>query len=65
MYYLTIVQNDSTQAVYSYQDIDSALASFHSELAYRGDGRNKTLCVIIDDKGELIKTELWERKLTS
>lgn len=65
MYYLTIVQNDSTQAVYGYQDIDTALASFHSELAYRGDGRNKTLCVIIDDKGELVKTELWERKLTS
>ena len=65
MYYLTIVQNDSTQAVYGHQDIDTALASFHSELAYRGDGRNKTLCVIIDDKGELVKTELWERKLTS
>ena len=56
--YLLIVQNDSTAAVYSYDDYDTALTAFHTELAYRGEGRESTLCVIIDSYGDTVKREL-------
>lgn len=61
MYYLVIIQNDTTQAVYSYETLDAAISMFHTELAYRGDGRNKTVCVILNKKGELVKRETWEK----
>ena len=63
MYYLVIIQNDSTQAVYSYETNDMALAAFHSELAYRGEGRNKTVCVILDDNGTLVTREVWKKSV--
>ncbi len=63
MYYLVIIQNDTTQAVYSYPTYDTALAAFHTELAYRGDGRNKTVCVIISDYGETLAREAWVRPI--
>ena len=56
MYYLVIIQNDTTQAVYSYETLDAAISMFHTELAYRGDDRNKTVCVILNKKGELVKS---------
>ena len=59
MFYLLIMQNDSTQTVYAYETYDSALAAFHSELAYRAEGRNKTVCCILNSIGELIKREYW------
>ena len=59
MYYLTIVQNNNTQAVYAYSSLNDALASFHQELAYRGEGRESTLCVIVNENGILIKSEIW------
>lgn len=58
-YYLVIVQNNETQAVYAYADIDQALASFHNELAYRAANRTSTLCVIIDEYGNTVKREHW------
>ncbi len=61
-YYLVIIQNESICAVYRYQDLDAALAAFHSELAYRASGRNSTLCVILDKIGGTIKREKWERQ---
>lgn len=61
MYYLVIIQNDTTQAVYSYETVDAAMSMFHTELAYRGDGRNRTVCVILNKNGELVKREFWER----
>lgn len=61
MFYLLIMQNDSTQVVYAYETYDSALAAFHSELAYRAEGRNKTVCCILSSIGELIKREYWTR----
>lgn len=61
MYYLVIIQNDTTQAVYSYETLDAAISMFHTELAYRGDGRNRTVCVILNKNGELVKREFWER----
>lgn len=60
MFYLAIIQNDETQALYRYPDYDTALAKFHSELAYRAAGRRKTVCTILNSLGELVKTEYWE-----
>lgn len=59
MYYLVIVQNGNTQAVYAHNSYDSALAAYHNELAYRAEGRTSTLCVILDEYGNTIKQELW------
>lgn len=64
MFYLVIMQNDETQAVFRYDTLDAALAAFHTELAYRGDGRNKTVCVILNRIGEAVKRECWERAET-
>lgn len=61
MFYLVIMQNDTTQTVYSYTTLDDALAAFHNELAYRAEGRNKTVCVILNSVGDLIKKEYWKR----
>ena len=60
-YYVVIIQNDNTQAVYAYTDFDAALALYHTELAYRGEGRNKTICTILNSIGHEMKTEIWER----
>lgn len=59
MYYLIIVQNDETPAVFAYTSYDEALARFHSELAYRAEGRISTKCMILD--GDLVMTdrEVW------
>ena len=61
MFYLVIVQNDSVQTVHVHQTLDSALSEYHSELAYRGDTRMKTMCAILNSIGELIRRECWER----
>lgn len=60
-YYLAIVQNDTTSALFSYNNLDEALAAFHSELAYHGLDRNKTLCTIFNSGGGRLKVEKWER----
>ena len=62
-YYLAIVQNDSSAAIYSYTNLDEALAAFHSELAYHAEGRDKTLCLIFDSEGSRIRTESWTRTI--
>ena len=59
MYYVIIIQNQNTQAVYAYESLDTALSVFHSELAYRGEGRNTTTCVIVNEIGETVKTDYW------
>lgn len=59
MYYLAIVQNGTTQALYAYNTYDAALAAYHSELAYRAEGRTSTLCVILDMYGNTMKQEYW------
>lgn len=61
MFYLVIIQNDTTQAIYKYDTFDQALAAFHSEMAYRAEGRDSTVCVILNRIGELIKREDWQR----
>lgn len=61
MFYLAIIQNDTIAALYTYQTLDDALATFHAELAYRGEGRNKTVCTILNRVGEAIRNDVWER----
>lgn len=48
MYYLALVQNDETQALYRFSTLEEALSMYHSELAYRGEGRTSTKCLILD-----------------
>lgn len=60
MYYLVIIQNNSFQAIYAHDTLDSALSAFHAELAYRNEARTKTVCSILNDNGELIKNEVYE-----
>lgn len=62
MYYLVIIQNDTNQVIYVYSDLDEALVAFHNELAYRADGRNKTVCSILNDMGGVIRNEVWIRE---
>lgn len=60
MYYLAIIQNASTKALYSYPTLDAALSAFHTELAYRGNNRTSTMCLIIDGYGNTVKKEYWQ-----
>lgn len=58
-YYLVIIQNGNTQAIYEKANYDAALSAFHSELAYRAEGRTSTMCMIIDGNGNVYKREMW------
>lgn len=59
MYYLAIVQNDTTNALYSYSAYEDALAAYHSELAYRAEGRKSTKCAILNDDLQLLRQETY------
>lgn len=48
MYYLIIVQNNNIPAIFAYESYDAALAAFHTEMAYRAEGRTSTKCLILD-----------------
>lgn len=62
MYYLMIVQNNNTQAVYAYDNLDAALAAFHSELAYRAEGRTSTKCALLDESMYIVKSETYTKE---
>lgn len=62
-FYLLIVQNNSSQSVYAYDDLDDALSAFHSELAYRAEGRTSTMCLISDYQGCVVKKEYWQKEV--
>lgn len=59
-YYLVIIQNDETCAVYKHTSYDEALAALYSEMAYRGNGRTETLCIIIKGDSSIPKMEYWK-----
>ena len=59
MYYLAIVQNDTTNALYSYSTYEEALARFHTELAYRSEGRTSTKCAILDSDMYIVRSEVY------
>lgn len=63
MFYLVIIQNDTTQAIYRYDTFDQALAAFHAELAYRAEGRTKTACAILNRILEVVKREDYEKEV--
>jgi hypothetical protein len=58
-YYLAIIQNDSSQAIYSYETKDAALAAFHAELAYRAESRMSTKCMLFDSDLVVIRAETY------
>jgi hypothetical protein len=58
-YYLVMIQNGNTQAIYEKASYDEALSAFHSELAYRAESRKSTMCMIIDGDGNVYKREMW------
>lgn len=59
MFYLAIVQNDETQALYRYNSYDDTLAAYHAELAYRAEGRKSTKCAILDGDLHLLRQETY------
>ncbi len=58
-YYLIIVQNDSAVAIYSYDSMDSALAAYHNELAYRSELRTSTDCAILNEALQVMMRESY------
>ena len=60
-FYVACVQNDTSQSVYAYDNIDDAMSFYHTELGYRSEQRNKTLCVLFREDGAVMCHEVWER----
>ena len=58
-FYLVIVQNKTTQAVYKYDTYDEALVAYHTELAYRSNQRTSTQCVILDSDLNVVMRESY------
>lgn len=61
MFFVVIVQNDEITSSFGYTDYTQALAKYHTELAYRSEGRTSTMCMIIDRFGEVQKKERYSR----
>jgi hypothetical protein len=59
MYYVAIVQNDETQALHRYNTYEEALAAYHTELAYRAEGRKSTKCAILDGNLQMLRQETY------
>jgi hypothetical protein len=59
MYYLAIVQNDETQALYRYNTYEEALAAYHTELAYRAETRKSTKCAILNGDLQMLRQETY------
>lgn len=59
MYYLIIIQNNNTQAIYRYDSLDAAMAAYHTELAYRAEGRASTKCAILDSDMRIVRSEVY------
>ena len=64
MYYLAIVQNDETQALYRYNTYEETLAAYHTELAYRAEGRTSTKCAILDNDLHMLRQEIYTAPTT-
>ena len=59
MYTVVIVQNDITPAIYAFTTENEALAFYHSELAYRAEGRTSTKCAILDPDLHMLRQETF------
>ena len=62
MYNLAIIQNGNIRSLFGYDNLDDALSKFHEELAYRGEERTSTFCLIFDENGNIYANEVWHRK---
>lgn len=65
MFYLAIVQNDETQTLYRYNTYEEALAAYHTELAYRAEGRTSTKCAILDKDLNMLRQETYTAPITN
>ena len=60
-YYLIIIQNYTIPAIYSYDDYDALMVRFHTELAYRHEDRTSTVCIVLDNKGNEMRRDWYEK----
>lgn len=63
MYTVVIVQNNITPAIYAFATENEALAFYHSELAYRAEGRTSTKCAILDPDLNMLRQEIYTEEL--
>ena len=63
-YYLVIIQNDASQMVTRYDTLSGAESALHAELAYRGEERFSTVCVILDSNGNQVESDNWYRRIS-
>ena len=61
MYYLAIIQNETSNALYADSTFEDALAAYHTELAYRAADRTSTKCVIFDSELRTLRSEVYEK----
>lgn len=59
MYIVLNIQNGSTVSALTYDNINSAYAKYHTELAYRAEGVISTTCMIIDSTGHYLVRETY------
>ena len=64
-FYLAVIQNETTSALFSYGSQDAALAAYHNELAYRASGRTSTKCALMNDELEVLKRESYYAPIES
>lgn len=48
LYFLLIVQNHAIPVIRTYNNWDSCIAAYYTELAYRHETRTSTVCEILD-----------------
>ena len=59
-FYLIIVQNDTVVTIFSYDNLDTALAAYHTELAYRNESRTSTDCAILNADLQVMYRESYK-----
>lgn len=59
MFYLAIIQNDTTNGLYTYNSLEDVLAAYHQELSYRAEGRTSTKCAILDNDLHMLRQETY------
>ena len=64
MYYVAVIQNNNTPALFAYNTESEALAAYHTELAYRAEGRTSTVCAILNSTLQVLRNEIWEAEPT-
>lgn len=56
-YFLIVIQNGTTPQLTAYTDWNTVCAAFHQEMAYRHENRLSTICMIMNDRGDIIKKD--------